>query len=81
MNRAAAVRHAIHEMELAGLEFTADELAMWDKIASGECRLNMREKKQNDSLPKCENAFRKNSLTMSQANNAWLFICERRIFL
>ena len=39
MNRAAAVRHAIHEMELAGLEFTADELAMWDKIASGELPL------------------------------------------
>ena len=36
MNRAAVVRHAIHEMELAGLEFTAEELKMWDKIASGE---------------------------------------------
>jgi hypothetical protein len=36
MNREKAVRHAIHEMELAGLEFTADEMEMWDKIASGE---------------------------------------------
>ena len=77
MNRETAVRHAIHEMELAGLEFTAEELKMWDKIASGNCRLNMREKKQNDSLLKCANAFRKNSTTMSQANNAWLFIYEK----
>ena len=36
MSREKAVRHAIHEMELAGFEFTADEMAMWDKIASGE---------------------------------------------
>ena len=59
MNRAAAVRHAIHEMELAGLEFTAEELKMWDKIASGELPLEYAKKKQNDSLPKCENAFGK----------------------
>ena len=80
MNRETAVRHAIHEMELAGLEFTAEELKMWDKIASGNCRLNMREKKQNDSLLKCANAFRKNSTTMSQANNAWLLFTKNRRF-
>ena len=81
MNRAAAVRHAIHEMELAGLEFTADELAMWDKIASGRCRLNMREKKQTAILLKCANAFRKNLMTMSQANNAWLLFCREEFFV
>lgn len=39
MNRAAAVRHAIHEMDLEGFEFTASELEMWEKIARGELPL------------------------------------------
>ena len=36
MSRAAAVRHAIHEMELSGFVFTPAELETWDKIARGE---------------------------------------------
>ena len=53
MNRAAAVRHAIHEMELAGLEFTAEELKMWDKIASGELPLEYARRSRTTA---CRNA-------------------------
>ena len=39
MNRAATVRHAIHEMELSGFVFTPAELETWEKIARGELPL------------------------------------------
>ena len=57
MNRAEAVRHAIHEMELAGLEFTADELAMWDKIASGELPLEYAREEADRQLAEMRKRF------------------------
>ena len=57
MSRAAAVRHAIHEMELAGLEFTADELAMWDKIASGELPLEYAREEAERQLAEMRKRF------------------------
>lgn len=40
MNRAQAVRNALHEMQLEGFEFTADELALWEKVAAGKVSLD-----------------------------------------
>ena len=57
MNRVAAVRHAIHEMELAGLEFTAEELKMWDKIASGELPLEYAREEAERQLAEMRKRF------------------------
>lgn len=40
MDHAAAVFHALHEMELEGFVFTAEEKTLWEQIGRGELPLS-----------------------------------------
>ena len=80
MSRAAAVRHAIHEMELSGFVFTPAELETWDKIARGELPFEYVREEAAQHLAEMRKRFRKNLMTMSQANNAWLLFCREEFF-
>ena len=80
MSRAAAVRHAIHEMELSGFVFTPAELETWDKIARGELPFEYVREEAAQHLAEMRKRFPENLMTMSQANNAWLFICREEFF-
>ena len=81
MSRAAAVRHAIHEMELSGFVFTPAELETWDKIARGELPFEYVREEAAQHLAEMRKRFRKNLMTMSQANNAWLLFCREEFFV
>ena len=64
MSRAAAVRHAIHEMELSGFVFTPAELETWDKIARGELPFEYVREEAAQHLAEMRKRFRKNLMTM-----------------